>query len=739
MIGKTLSHYKILKKLGEGGMGEVYLAEDTKLKRKTAIKLLPPHLTKNKESRERFEREAQAAAALNHPNIVTVHEIGEFEDQVFIVMEYVEGETLQELIIDNRQLSIDNCVNIAIQICEGLEKAHQADIIHRDIKPGNIIIDKDNRVKILDFGLAKLKGVSQLTKETSTIGTIHYMSPEQVRGEEVDHRSDIWSLGVILYEMVLGELPFNGEYEQAIMYSIVNEYPESIIVQRPGIHFKLERIIKKAMAKEPIERFQEISNFLGDLKETGKADKILINDEQKTSIAVLPFTDMSPEKDQEYFCEGMAEELINALTKIGKLKVVSRTSAFQFSGKGYDIKEIGEKLNVQTVLEGSIRKAENKIRITSQLVNVSDGYQIWSEKYDRDLNDIFTIQDEISLSIVDKLKIKLFRDERIILVKHHTEDKEAYNLYLKGRYFWNRRSEVGFSKAFEFFQSAIEVDPLYALPYIGIADTYNISGHFCFMPPKEAFENARTAATKALEIDNNLSEAHTSLAWIYTYSDRNWELAEKKYKLSIELNPEYATAYEWFSLFLAGKGRFDEAITEIRKALVLDPVSTMINAILGVILIFQRRFKEAIIQFKKTLEMNQNFPFTYIWQGMAYWGIEDYDRALVSLLKFEALAKEMTYGLGLLGMAYGLANQDNKAFEVFEKMERISENKYVSSLHKAFIFIGLSNKDKAFELMNKAYIEKDPFLFYSKTLPMYDSLRTDPRYSELLKKLRLER
>jgi len=457
------------------------------------------------------------------------------------------------------------------------------------------------------------------------------------------------------------------------------------------------------------------------------------------SIAVMQFTDMSQQKDQEYFCEGMAEELINALAKVARLQVASRTSAFQFKGKGYDICEIGKKLNVQSILEGSIRKAGNKLRITAQLVNVSDGYHLWSEKYDRDMEDIFAIQDEISLAIVDNLKIKLLRDEKNELVKRHTENKEAYNLYLKGRYFWNRRSEVGFNKAFEFFQSAIKIDPLYALPYIGIADTYNISGHFGFMHPGEAFEKSRRAVKKALEIDASLGEAHSSLAWIYAYNDWNWEKAEQEYKNAIELNPEYATAHEWYALFLAGRGRFDEAITEINEALELDPLSPMINAIFGLIFIFSRRFKEAIEQFRKTLEMNPNFPFAYIWQGMAYWGIGDYDKALVSLLKSEALAKEMTYSIGSLGMAYALAGQKPKAFKTLERMETLSKNKYVSSLHKAIIYIGLINKDKAFEYIDKAYIERDSFLFYLKTLPMFDSLRSDPRFIELLKKMGMEK
>jgi tetratricopeptide (TPR) repeat protein len=421
------------------------------------------------------------------------------------------------------------------------------------------------------------------------------------------------------------------------------------------------------------------------------------------------------------------------------LQVASRTSAFQFKRKGYDISEIGRKLNVQLVMEGSIRKAGNKLRITAQLVNVSDGYHLWSEKYDRDMEDIFAIQDEISLAIVDKLKIKLLGVEKTKLVKRYTENKEAYNLYLKGRYFWNRRTEVGIGKAIAFFKSAIEIDPLYALPYIGIADTYNVSGHYCFIPPGEAFEKARAAVIKALKIDKNLSEAHASLGWIHTFYDRDWILAEKEYKLSIELNPEYATAHEWFAILLAGRGRFDEAMTEIKIALELDPLSAMINAVFGGIFLFSRRYEEAIEQFRKTLEISPNFPFAYLWQGGAYMGIGDYDKALASVLKSATLVKDMTYSMGLLGMAYAFADQDTKALKVLARMEKLSKIRYVSPLHKAYIYMGLNNKDKAFEYMDAACDERDPWLFYIKILPMFDSLRSDPRYLELLKKLGLEK
>jgi len=557
MMGKIISHYKILKKIGEGGMGEVYLAEDTKLDRKVALKFLPKRFTNvgaNGDSpKERFFREARAAAALNHPNIVTIYEINEYEDQTYIAMEYIEGETLKDKITSGTLL-LTKVVDYAIQICEGLQKAHAAGIVHRDIKPQNIIINRDGQVKILDFGLAKLKGVSQLTKESSTLGTVNYMSPEQIQGLDVNQRTDIWSLGVVLYEMITGQLPFKGDYEHAVVYSILNEEPEPLSKLRPDVPSELERIVGNALAKSENERYDNVEALLEDLKALKRLLKSNLLLEKasdkasKPSIAVLPFRDMSSQKDQEYFCEGIAEELINALVKLDGLRVAARTSAFQFKDSDSDIKKIGLKLQVETVLEGSIRKAGDQIRITAQLINVTDGFHLWSEKYDRKLQDIFAIQDEISLAIVDKLEVKLLGHDRTALVRRHTVDQEAYNLYLKGLYFWNRRLEGGMRKAMAFFQQAIEKDPDYALAHVGIADVYNITGYLGFLSPAEAFPKAKTAAEKALAIDNKLGEAHASLAWATTCYDWNWSSAEKLYLRAIELNPQYGTAHEWYAI-----------------------------------------------------------------------------------------------------------------------------------------------------------------------------------------------
>jgi serine/threonine protein kinase/Tfp pilus assembly protein PilF len=743
MIGKTFSHYKILEKLGEGGMGEVYLAEDRKLDRKVAIKLLPPYLTKDKEHVERFEREAKAAAALNHPNIVTIYEIAEVDSQTFIVMEYVDGQSLRTK-IENSFSGLDEILDITNQICDGLSEAHKADIVHRDIKPENILIDKNGRVKILDFGLAKLKGVSKLTKETSTLGTIHYMSPEQVQGKDVDHRSDVWSLGVVLYEMIMDQLPFKGDYEQAVVYMILNEEPEPLSKLRPDVPSELEHIVGNALAKSENERYNNVEALLGDLNALKRLLKSNMPIEKafdevlKPSIAVLPFRDMSSQKDQDYFCEGIAEELINALVKLDGLRVAARTSAFQFKNSDDDIKKIGSRLNVKTVLEGSVRKAGDRLRITAQLINVTDGFHLWSGKYDRKLEDIFAIQDEISLAIVDKLKVKLLGQERTALFRRHTVDQEAHNLYLKGLYFWNRRLEGGMRKAMEFFQQAIEKDPDYALAHVGIADVYNITGFFGFLSPAEAFPKAKASADKALAIDNTLGEAYTSLAWATFCYDWDWSSSEKLYLKAIGLNPQYATAHEWYAIYLWAMGSFDEAITEAEKARELDPLSLIINTIVGIAYYFARRYDESIANHKKALEMDPNFLLANTYIVLPYVECGKYDDAINIMQKTESLAAEHTYTLGYFGGAYGRTGRKDDALRILVRLDELTKRRYVSALHRGILLAGMGKYEEALDYMEKSIEERCPVNIFSKTAPYFDCLRSNKRFQSLLKKIGLD-
>ncbi|MCZ6776598.1 MAG: protein kinase, partial [Ignavibacteria bacterium] len=507
MVGRTISHYKILEKLGEGGMGTVYKAQDLKLDRSVALKFLPSYLSQAEEEKKRFVHEAKAASALDHPNICTIHEIDQTEDgQMFIAMACYEGKTVKEK-IEHGPPPLDQAIDITIQVAQGLAKAHSQGIIHRDLKPANIMVTNDGMVKILDFGLAKLAGQTKLTKTGATLGTAAYMSPEQVKGVSADHRIDIWAFGVVLYEMVTGKQPFAGDYEQAVMYSIIHEEVEPMTTLRNEVPPELEQLVQKAMNKDANERHENMDELLAELelvKHSFVAEDVRSSTRKEKplpSIAVLPFVNMSAHSENEYFSDGLAEELINALTKIKGLQIVARTSAFSFRGKEIDIREIGRKLNVRTVLEGSVRKAGNRLRITVQLVKVADGYQLWSERYDKEMDDVFAIQDEISLAIVERLKVELLSEEKATLAKRYTENPEAYSLYLKGRYYWNKRTAEGFRKAIENFRTAIAEDPTYASAYAGLADSYALLGDVgvTAIPPKEAFSNAKTTVQKALE------------------------------------------------------------------------------------------------------------------------------------------------------------------------------------------------------------------------------------------------
>jgi len=737
MIGRTISHYRILEKLGEGGMGIVYKAQDTKLDRLVALKFLPKHLLCDEEAKIRFEHEAKAASALNHTNITTIYEIDESEGECFICMEYVEGKLIKEL-IKEKALSIQDILNISIQIAEGLNAAHEKGIVHRDIKSDNIKLTPRGQVKIMDFGLAKLRGVSKVTKTGSTLGTLAYMSPEQVQGVELDQRSDIFSFGVVIYEMITGQLPFKGEHEAAIIYSILNETPEPLARYKANVAEGLQRAIEKALEKNREIRYQHIDDFRADLKKLPKEAESHIT-KQQPSIAVLPFTNLSADKEQEYFCDGMAEEIINALTQVEGLRVVARTSAFSFRGKEIDIREIGRKLNVETLLEGSVRKAGNRLRITAQLINVADGYHLWSERYDREMEDVFAIQEEISLSIVDKLKVKLLKEEKAKLVKRYTDDPEAYSLYLKGRYFWYRRYEGGLQKGIEYFQQAIDQDPLYALAYVGIADCYNQFGLWGFLHPKEAYPKAKVACAKALEIDDTLAEAYASLGWIKMFYDWDWAEAEKAFKRAIELNPNYATVHYYYGLYLGTVGQGIEGVTEAKKSVDLDPLCLVHNAVLGFEFYCKRQFDEAIEQLHKTLEMDSNFAVTCFFLGLSYMGKERWEEAIASLKRFASLWQGSPFPIGFLGFAYGMSGQKDEALSMLEQLSKLSQQRYVSSFYKALIYAGLDRMDQAFELLYKAHDERESWMVSLKVFPLMDTFRSDPSYEVLIKKMGLEK
>jgi serine/threonine protein kinase/Tfp pilus assembly protein PilF len=736
MIGKAISHYKILEKLGEGGMGIIYKAEDTKLDRIVALKFLPSHLTANDTDKVRFIQEAKAAAAINHPNVCTIFDIQEHDGQQFIVMEYVEGQTLRDK-IKNERLKIKDAIDYATQIAEALKAAHSKDIIHRDIKSENIMVTSTGQIKIMDFGLAKLRGSVKLTKTFTTAGTLSYSSPEQIQGKAVDARSDIFSFGVVLYEMLTGHLPFNGEYESAIIYSIMNEEPESLSAIKSDIPPDLVLLNERMLAKEILDRPESCAQIQSELLKLNVASHEEI--QQKKAIAILPFTDMSQANDQEYFCDGIAEEIINALTHIRNLRIIARTSAFSFKNKNMDVREIGRKLQVKYLLEGSVRRAGETLRITAQLIDVADGSHIWSERYDRKLIDVFGIQDEIAVKIVEKMRVSFKKGERDLLTRHYTEDTEAYNLYLYGRFYWNRLTENGFKKGIQYFQKAINRDPAFALSYAGIAHSYFFLGWYYYMEPVEAFPKAREAALTALKMDEKLSEAQSILASIRMIFDREWEAAENAFQLAIMQNPGYSDAHIFYSFYLAAQARHDESISEAEKGLNLDPLTLFPGLNLGIRLYYARQYDHSLEKMKDAVDLNPHIEIghLYICFPLIMKGL--YDEAFTEINKaIELIGRDQSEILATLGIIEILMGNIKEGEIILDELFELFKQKRVSYFFMAIIYSLLNRKDEAFEWLKNGLKNHDHLMIFTQVEPMLDNLRSDPRYIELLTKIGLQ-
>jgi serine/threonine protein kinase len=734
--------YEVIEKLGKGGMGKVYRVLDKKIDEEVALKLLNQEIAADKKTIERFKNELKFTRKISHRNVCRMYDLSEMEGTSYITMEYVPGEDLKSMIRMMGQLSPERAVSIAKQVCEGLAEAHRLGVVHRDLKPQNIMIDKEGNARIMDFGIARSLKEKGITGAGVMIGTPEYMPPEQVEGEEADQRSDIYALGVILYEMLTGKVPFEGDTPFSIAVKQKSETPEDPREISPQIPEDLAHLILKCLEKAKEKRYRNAEELLSRLNKigTGGVEEAKIEEiEWQNSIAVMPFADLSPQKDQEYFCDGMAEELINALIKIKDLKVAARTSAFSFKGKEIDVREIGKKLNVKAILEGSVRKAGNRLRITAQLINVADGYHLWSERYDRDIEDVFAIQDEISLAIVDKLKLKLLKEEKVDLLKRYTDNLEAYQLYLKGRYFWNKRYEIGVKKGIEYFQKAIERDPKYTLAYSGLADCYVIISWYGNIPQKEAYQKAREAALNALEIDDRLAEAHTSMAFLKLLSDWDWSGAEKEFKRAIELNPKYPTAHHWYAFHIFFRAKFDEGISEMEKALELDPFSLIISCDLGWALYYARQYDRAIEVLKKTLEMDPNFVSAHSFLGRAYLQKSMYKEALAEFRKEKEPSRGWMQSVEtVVGIARMRMGKKKEAQKILEDMIERSKHEYVSPYHIALLSFNLGENEQGFEWLDKAYKERDHWLLNLNAEPMFDSARSDPRFKKLLKKIGFE-
>jgi serine/threonine-protein kinase len=775
MIGKTISHYKILEKLGEGGMGVVYKAEDLILGRTVALKFLPPDSVAREEDQARLVHEARAAAALLHPNICPIHEISEAEGRTFIAMACVDGRSLKDRIAEGR-LPLDEALSIARQIAHALAAAHAKGIVHRDIKPANIMITTDGRPMLMDFGLAKVSGATKLTRTGTTLGTVAYMSPEQVEGREADHRSDIWALGVVLYEMVSGRPPFGGDYEAALLYSILNEDPEPVTSVRPEVPVAVEQVVGRALEKDPKKRpasmaeiqksLEDIRNRTEPLRTRGRlslwglrhrrfvrmavglvAAAVLVavvvrlwpgRAEAIDSVAVLPLDNLSGDPEQEYFVDGMTDELIGQLGKVRALKVISRTSSMRYKNVEKPLPEIARELNVGAVVEGSVRRDGDRVRISVRLVDARNDKSLWSDSFDMTMAGVFAMQTEVANSVVNALKATLSQGERARLEVKPPANAEAYELLLKGRFYASKLVEPETWKAIGCYERAIELDPDYAAAYAGLARAWRSLSVYGAHSSLETYPKAKEYALKALELDESLAIAHAALANL-CFFDWDWKTAEKHIERALELEPNSADVRAVYAGFLWYTGRADDAVVQWTQIVDLDPLDVGARQNLGETFYYARRYDDCIRESLETIDMDPLFPQAHLFLGLAYAAKGMKEEAL------KALDRDMEISGGKkpeidrwLATGYALAGDTARAREIYANLAERSKNETAWAFSLACVCFVLGDIDQGFEWLEKGYMERDPRMSFLKVHPACDAARGDPRYLEYLQKIGLE-
>jgi len=830
-----IAHYRILRRLGKGGMGEVLLGEDTKQHgRKVALKVLPEELTRSESRLRRFRQEARAILALNHPNILTVYEIGETDGKYYIATEYIEGETLRQRLW-REPLKLDEALGVAIQIAMALEAAHAAGIVHRDIKPENIMLRedrfvRDRIVKVLDFGLAKLtdrdstsadpEAVTIPISETNPgiiMGTSGYMSPEQAQGEPIDTRSDVFSLGVVLYEMIAGQQPFKGRTDSHTRVSIIDHDPVPLIQHVANVPRQLDRIVLKALAKDRLKRYQTITDLKLDLEQlrdevhtsTGEreisqrqnnrsADTELITlvptgtrsqvetvsetvaprtssitEPRPTnwlkfaipallaavsiaiivyyarsgptinSVAILPFINDTKDPNAEYLSDGITESIINSLSQLPNLRVMSRNAAFRFKSANMDPVEAGRNLNVGAVLTGRLVTLDQRLVIKTELIKVSDGSQIWGDEYNSPVNDILTVQDEVSRKISQSLRLRLTGEDEEKLAKRYTKDAEAYQLYLKGRYFWNKRNEEGFRNGIEYFKRAEEKDPTFALAFSGLADSYALLCDIGAAKPVDEMPKAKAAAQKAVDADPTLAEAYTSRAFVRLSYDWDWLGAESDFQQAIKLNPKYPTAHQWYASYLMQMGKFSRAKAEIEEAHKLDPLSPIITANHGLYSYYEHNYDDAIAVYKQGLKSDPDFWVARHYLALAYVQKGMYNESIAELrtlikapagpIPDKVIESEMEASSSL-GFVYGMAGKTAEARDILAKLQALSQRRYISGIYFAIIYSGLKDKQHTVQYLNEAFQSRQPGLVLIRIDPMFEWLRSDPKFQEFVKR-----
>jgi serine/threonine-protein kinase len=734
--------YTVESELGRGGMATVYLAEETKHGRKVAIKVLRPEITAALGT-ERFLREIGIAARLSHPHIVPLIDSGEAAGLLYYVQPHVPGGSLRDRLVEIHQLPVPDALRIAQEIGAGLDFAHRKGFVHRDVKPENILF-ADGHAVLADFGVARAccdaeddaDHDEQVTEVGFAVGTPEYMSPEQASGEaELSAASDVYSLACVVYEMLAGEPPFTGSSSRAVMAKQVTESPRPLRGLRPDVPIAMDRAIAHALEKDPEQRYASAAEFAAAL--AAPAAAAARSSATTRSIAVLPFVNASPDPENEYLSDGITDELIDALAKISGLRVASRTSVFALKGKSLDVRAVGALLGATVVLEGTVRKADDRLRITAQLTSTDDGRLLWSQRYDRQLVDVFAIQDEIAATIVNTLRATMFADLSEHVPRRYTQNIQAYGLYLKGRYEWNKRTQEGVAEAIRYFERAIAEDPSYAPAYAGLSDSYALDVDYRSIPVHEAYRRATEYARKALALDETVPTAHASLAWTLFIYDWQWDEAEREFRRAIELNPRYASAHQWFAFLLAARGRFDAALLEAHTALELDPASVSVRRAVGWVYYYARRYEQAREHLARAIEMNPMAVESYRMFGstLALQGeLVEAERVFREAL---ALPGAGAYSKATLGWLLARAGRRPGAEDLMHELEQARAQGYVSPVAFAILHIGLGNHGEALDWCERAFDERRGWLAYVNVNPVFDPLRNEPRFAALVRKMRL--